>query len=105
MVTADNAGYHAPYGVFIASGPAVRHAELRGATVLDIAPTILQLIGVPIPFEMDGKVLVQAFKPEWFAAHVPRYLDVETARAEENAPLAEDTEDVIERLKSIGYIE
>ena len=105
MVTADNAGYHASYGVFIASGPSVRHAELRGATVLDIAPTILQLFGVPIPFEMDGKVLVQAFEPEWFAAHVPRYLDVETAKAEENTPLTEDTDEVIERLKSIGYLQ
>ena len=104
MVTADNAGYHAPYGVFVASGPSIRRTELRGATVLDIAPTILQLFGAPIPFEMDGKVLVQAFDPEWFAAHVPRYSDVETARAEDNAPLTEDTREVIERLKSIGYI-
>jgi hypothetical protein len=72
---------------------------------LDIAPTILQLFSEPIPFEMDGKVLVQAFEPEWFAAHAPRYLDMETAIARrENAPLTEDTDEVIERLKSIGYI-
>ncbi len=105
MVTADNAGYHAPYGVLVASGPSVRHAELRGATVLDIAPTILQLFGAPIPYEMDGKVLAQAFETEWFAAHTPRYLDMETGIAErKESPLTEDTDEVIERLKSIGYI-
>ena len=105
MVTADNAGYHAPYGVFVASGPAIRRGALRGANVLDIAPTVLQLFGAPIPLEMDGKVIVQAFKPEWLAANPPRYQDIDIANVErESATLTEDTEEVIERLKSIGYI-
>ena len=53
---------------------------------------------------MDGKVLVQAFEPEWLAAHVPRYRETETEREEDDAPLTDDTEEVVERLKSIGYI-
>jgi hypothetical protein len=108
MVTADNAGYHDANGVFIASGPTIREdVRFRGATVLDVAPTILQLFEAPIPLEMDGKVLVQAFDPEWFSTHPPRYVDEETvfAEHEESAPLTEDTEEVIERLKSIGYLQ
>ena len=105
MVTADNAGFHAPYGVFVASGPSVRRGDVSGATILDVAPTVLQLFGVPIPYEMDGKVIVQAFKPEWLAANPPHYLEMETATVErESGPLTEDTDEVIERLKSLGYI-
>jgi predicted AlkP superfamily phosphohydrolase/phosphomutase len=108
MVTADNAGYHAPYGVVLASGPAIRAGtELAGASVLDVAPTILQLLDQPIPFEMDGKVLVQAFHRPWLADHPPRYVDVETAISPEQRgqPLTDATEEAIERLKSIGYLQ
>ena len=41
------------------AGPASDRGELlHGASVLDIAPTILSLYGLPVGEDMDGKVLV-----------------------------------------------
>lgn len=50
-------------GIFIAYGPNFkRGAVLQNASILDIAPTILHIFDVPIPKDMDGKVLKEIFK-------------------------------------------
>jgi len=106
MVTAGSAGYHGRYGIFVASGPGIRRdVSFRGASVLDVAPTILHRFDEPIPFEMDGKTLVQAFEPDWLESHPPRYQEIPLAIAAEPAPLGEDSEEVIDRLRAIGYVE
>jgi len=53
---------HRDLGILVFSGPGIRHGEkLHGASVLDVAPTILTLYGLPVGEDMDGKVLSQAF--------------------------------------------
>jgi tetratricopeptide (TPR) repeat protein len=50
--------WHREQGIFIASGPGIRRDEiLYGATLLDIAPTVLMLLGLPVPEDMDGRAL------------------------------------------------
>jgi len=106
MVTEGSSGYHARYGIFVANGSAFRRgAPFRGASALDVAPTILHRFGEAIPLEMDGKTLVQAFDPDWLQQHPPRYQDIPLAIVGEPAPLTEDSEEVIDRLRSIGYIQ
>jgi predicted AlkP superfamily phosphohydrolase/phosphomutase len=58
-------GDHRMEGVFIASGPAFRAgAPLdEGANLLDIAPTVLHLLGIPVPGDMDGRVLTEILDP------------------------------------------
>lgn len=61
-VPAGPAVEHSPYGIFAMKGPGVRHDELiYGASLLDVAPTILTLFGLPVGEDMDGKVLAQCF--------------------------------------------
>jgi len=54
-------GTHRPYGVLIISHPGLRGpVELRPPPRMeDLAPTILRLMGVPVPREMDGKPLLR----------------------------------------------
>ena len=53
---------HRDFGILAMSGPGIRKDELlHGASVLDVAPTILTLYGLPVGEDMDGKVLSQAF--------------------------------------------
>ncbi len=53
---------HRPFGMFCLAGPGIKKDErIYGAGILDIAPTILTLFGLPIGRDMDGKVLGQAF--------------------------------------------
>jgi predicted AlkP superfamily phosphohydrolase/phosphomutase len=51
---------HGQHGIFIARPPGHRPAgagALDGLNIQDIAPTILNLLGLPIPGEMEGKVI------------------------------------------------
>jgi len=55
-------GCHDPKGMMILYGAGVRSGRsLAGANNLDIAPTLLTLMGLPVPKEMRGRVLVEAF--------------------------------------------
>jgi hypothetical protein len=51
-------GCHDPKGVLLLYGPGVRAGvQLPAATNLDIAPTLLTMLGIPVPHEMHGRVL------------------------------------------------
>jgi Type I phosphodiesterase / nucleotide pyrophosphatase len=57
-------GHHDPMGLMIMTGAGVRKgSQLKECSTLDIAPTILHLIGLPIPSYMKGRVLEEAFQP------------------------------------------
>jgi predicted AlkP superfamily phosphohydrolase/phosphomutase len=106
MVTLAGAGQHYPYGILAASGPGLRRgAQVHGASVLDVAPTVMHLFGAPIPLDMDGKLLVQLFEEEWLQAHPPRYTAPSGAAAPGATPRTEATDEMMERLRGIGYID
>jgi tetratricopeptide (TPR) repeat protein len=56
--------WHRPYGIVCMKGPGIKRAEtIYGASILDITPTILTLMGLPVGADMDGRPLLQAFDP------------------------------------------
>jgi len=53
---------HQPEGILLAAGPDIRAGvKIHGATLADLSPTILQLLGVPIAERMDGHILKKVF--------------------------------------------
>ena len=53
-------GAHQDVGFFLAVGKGIRHVDgqkedLEQAYNWDVAPTILQYMGIPVPEDMDGK--------------------------------------------------
>ncbi|MFO0959582.1 MAG: tetratricopeptide repeat protein [Isosphaeraceae bacterium] len=59
----DAAAWHRHYGVLALRGPGILADErIYGATLLDIAPTVLHLFGLPVGRDMDGRPLLQALK-------------------------------------------
>jgi hypothetical protein len=61
----DLSGYHAraPDGLIILYGTGIAAgAKLQRASVLDITPTLLYLLGLPIGQDMDGSLLNGAFE-------------------------------------------
>jgi len=56
---------HRLEGIFIASGPQIKSGiKCDTASILDIAPSIFALLGLPAPSSFDGKVLHQIFKDD-----------------------------------------
>ena len=50
-------GNHFPEGFLIATGKGIKEGAISDAHILDLAPTILNLLGQPVPDLMEGKVL------------------------------------------------
>jgi len=57
-------GNNRRYGMFMAAGPGISAGyEAKGVRIVDLAPTILHVNGVPVPNDMDGRVIKQIFEP------------------------------------------
>jgi predicted AlkP superfamily phosphohydrolase/phosphomutase len=98
-------GTHRIDGVLVLSGPGVRPGvTLRDAVITDIAPTVLQALGLPIAEDLDGRALLDAFDDEWRRVHSARVVrSFGTIDSAASTPI-EPSEEVIERLRSLGYI-
>ncbi|QDU59666.1 Type I phosphodiesterase / nucleotide pyrophosphatase [Planctomycetes bacterium Pan216] len=98
-------GHHRVDGIFFGMGKAFQHGLwLDDAKLLDLAPTLLHLIGLPIPSDMDGRVLEEAFDDD--AWDYPEMLAVDETAEEETAAVELSEEDqklVMQRLKDLGY--
>ncbi len=69
--------WHREYGMFVLHGPGVRRDErIYGATLLDLAPTLLTLAGLPVGADMDGKVLLEALEDPAPPKTIPSWEDV-----------------------------
>lgn len=75
-------GMHHPKGTLLMWGKGMRPGyEIRGANNLDILPTVLTLMGVPVPAHLPGRVLSEA----WDGASDRRSVPVE-ARVGSSSP-------------------
>jgi hypothetical protein len=69
---------HGDRGFLVAAGPSFRPgATLDGAHVVDIAPTLLHLMGREIPADMDGHVLTALLEAQALAANPVRRASIE----------------------------
>jgi predicted AlkP superfamily phosphohydrolase/phosphomutase len=53
-------GTHRFEGTLIVAGPAFRGGQQVSASLLDLGPTIFELLGVPVPAHMEGRPLREA---------------------------------------------
>ncbi|UCG68037.1 MAG: alkaline phosphatase family protein, partial [Thermoplasmata archaeon] len=102
-------GQHRINGILIASGPNIIPGKtMTGARIIDLAPTILYLLGLPIPKSMDGRVLEDMFRKDYLSTHEIRFFEEKfPERLEGNGrPFSnEESELLKERLRGLGYIE
>lgn len=100
--TGGISGDHHPEGVLIAAGPGIRRGfQFEQASVLDMTPTMLALLGLPVGRDMDGRVL-----EELFAEKLPvQFIDTwENAEPQFEKDEEEATEELKNHLRSLGYL-
>jgi predicted AlkP superfamily phosphohydrolase/phosphomutase/tetratricopeptide (TPR) repeat protein len=100
---------HRDFGIFAIGGPGIKKDELlHGASVLDVAPTILTLYGLPVGEDMDGKVLTQAFVETPEVAFIPSWEEVPGADGRHPPHTRLDpvaAHEALEQMIALGYIE
>jgi tetratricopeptide (TPR) repeat protein/arylsulfatase A-like enzyme len=100
---------HRDFGILALGGPGIRKdALLHGASLLDVAPTILTLYGLPVAEDMDGKVLSEAFVKAPDVMSIPTWEDVPGADGRHPPHTRFDavaSQEALEQMIALGYIE
>lgn len=96
----------APPGVVFLWGPPIRPgAKLRNATVFDVCPTVLYLLGLPVGEDMDGRVLVEALSPHLLTTRPVRWIPTHDTGQRGGKPRRSPVDDeILEELKTLGYV-
>ena len=104
-------GDHCLQGLLLFRNPLGKGAgvEGSGASLLDIAPTALYALGVPVPEGLDGRVLTELFPESFLRDHPVSFsgpgAPTVPSRSEGKDYGDEEEESVKERLRSLGYLE
>lgn len=104
------AEWHRSHGIVALRGPAILADErVYGTTLLDIAPTVLALFGLPVGADMDGRVIAQAFRDPPQVGQVPSWDSIEGPHSaglhppdKRLDPVA--VQEAIQQLVELGYI-
>ncbi len=104
--------WHRSHGILVMAGAGIKQDQrVYGANIIDIAPTILHLAGLPVGEDMDGRVLLDAFvEPQ-----EPRFIE-SWDRSEGDCGMHpvgfeifensdEKQDDLIKQFVALGYIE
>ncbi len=100
---------HSPYGIFVMKGPGIKKDKIIfGAGLLDITPTILNCLGLPVGQDMDGKVLTQIHEDPTPPTTIESWETVEGECGMFPVNKVKDEKmasKVLEQLVELGYIE
>jgi predicted AlkP superfamily phosphohydrolase/phosphomutase/tetratricopeptide (TPR) repeat protein len=108
-IPAGPAVEHRDFGILAIQGPGIKSGEsLRGSSVLDVAPTILALYGLPAGEDMDGKILSQAFVDAPEIRFLPTWENVPGADGCHPPHMRLDpvaAHEAMEQMIALGYME
>ena len=95
-------GFHRPNGVLFMAGPNVQAGRrLEGAHITDLTPTILHLLGLPVPRHMDGRALLEAL----IEPGEVRYSEGGPAAGAPRQGYTPDEEEAVrQKLAGLGYL-
>ena len=106
---AGPAAWHRQYGIFVMAGAGIRRDErIYGASLIDIAPTVLTLFDLPIGQDMDGRPLLEAFEEIPKVKTIPSWEQVEGESGMHTAGQQLDpaqANELMQQFAALGYIE
>lgn len=104
-------GIHRREGIFLALGKHIKQSlQIPDANIVDVFPTVLFTMGIPIPEDTDGKVLTEIFKEDFIQSNPIKIGEqqetVDYMKAQDERAYSDNEAALIEeRLKGLGYID
>lgn len=103
-------GSHRREGVLLLHGSPVRpNAQLEPAEIVDLLPTTVHLLGLPVPSDVDGKVITRAFTDEYLGSNPVRSeapgTDDKRSGGDQAEYTGEEKEELVDHLRGLGYVE
>jgi len=100
-------GSHRHEGIAVLAGPAAAGGASLSGELVDVAPTLLYLLGEPIPSDLEGRILFEALRPELLDERPAEYDDTppEEFDREREELQDEGAAEVERRLRGLGYLE
>ena len=95
---------HTLDGVLMMKGKNISRMMLPKAKIVDVAPTVLALLGLPVPTDMDGRVLVEAFSKEFAESNQVSRIDYTTQKEFEHTYTDEQVDELKKTLRGLGYL-
>ncbi len=100
---------HRMNGILLMEGEAIKeNFRIEGAHIIDVAPTILYLMGIPIPKDMDGKVIASCIKDAFLKANTISHFEYQGSAndgmEDYRAYTDQEEEELKKALKGLGYI-
>lgn len=97
-------GTHRDDGIFLAWGPGIRAGfPVTGARIVDLAPTILHLLDVPVPDDMDGRVLRDLFTSMSARPVLEKVVAATDDMPDDTGYSPREAELMRERIAAMGY--
>jgi len=102
-------GIHRPEGIVLCAGKGVKKGKrIQDAKLMDLHPTILYAMDLPIPEEVEGKVIEELFEPSFLSENPIniRYSGKVASDSPAKKAFTDEESDIIkERLSGLGYID
>ena len=92
-------------GIFIAAGPDIDPSvELSKIHSLDITPTLLVALGLPVAEDFDGRARTEVFRAEFRKRFPLRTVPSWGELDSRVAPESQSDEELLEELRALGYL-
>jgi len=103
----QKSGTHHLKGIFIARGRSFKNMSFQGAKIMDLAPTILYLLGESVPQDMDGRVVEEIMEDDFLSSHPIRLGSPgDLEKGIRPSSYSEQEEKYIkDKLQGLGYID
>ncbi len=101
-------GIHRMSGVLIGRGRGLNHGQrLDGARITDVFPSVLALMGLEIPGDVDGRIPDRMFTDAFLQAHPVRRgsASTQTKQSPAEGDRSNEEGEVMDRLKTLGYLD
>jgi predicted AlkP superfamily phosphohydrolase/phosphomutase len=101
-----SSGTHRTEGILIISGNNIKAKfTIKIARIIDIAPTIFYSLGIPVPEDMDGRVLCEAFTKEYIKRNPVMYGNAVEIKVKRGDGILneEESAEIKKSLRNLGY--